>query len=329
MKKLSRAEAGPAAAAGGNLGSAVSGRGPKAGPVPSVSRPGRLALRVMLAGLLLMGLRAEALSAQSPGVEFFQKGQYSAAYAALWPEITAGNPEAAFYGLVIRRNGLDGRPPAEAKEISALWNILLTNADLMRWGLKESSTPQGVRDAYRTALAQLDYFGPTPPSWPPGRADDQQRQRAGEAAKALAGLQRRFSPAMNFLAYLELNAYEKRQSQAFRLTLRAAESGDHLAMANLAWLYREGLGERKNNLRAAHWARQGAGSVPPLPRAQNELGYCYEAGLGVSQDQTEAARWYEGAAKQSYGPGRANAARLKAKGKNQSAGPSLESGLFF
>lgn len=284
----------------------------------------------LLLGLLLAVFCSGLASAQAPGADLFHKGQYTAAYAALWPGINAGNPEAAFYGLVIRRNGLDGRAAAKPDELAALWNVLQTNQDFMRQGLANPDTPQATADAYRTALAQLSYFGPTPPPWPPGRPGPEKADLVRAASTSLAPMLRRFPPAMNFQAYLELNTSGKRPSSAFWLVLRSAEKGDRLAMANLAWLYREGVGTEKNNLRASHWARQGAAAIPPVPRSLNELAYCYEMGIGVTKDLTEAARWYEKGAAQAYPQAQGNSRRLKKKGAGGTAdNPVLESGLTF
>ena len=279
-------------------------------------------------GFILSGA---PLAAQSSGVDLFHRGQYTAAYAALWPGISAGEPEAAFYGLIIRRNGLDGRAPADSKETAALWRILLANADLMRGRLKDPAFSQAVKDAYLTALAQLDFFGATPPSWPPAAFPcERQAELFRSISSSLSGPSKRFTPAMNFQAFMEMNVCENREKTAFKLVLRSAETGDYLAMGNLAWMYRTGLGTSKNNLRAAHWARQGAGAVPPVPRAQNELGYCYEAGLGVSQDQAEAERWYKSAAAQGYGPAKTNAGRLKKSSKSVSPSAAvLDNWLAF
>lgn len=292
-----------------------------------------LSVRGLLGALVLTALFitvASPLSAQTSGADLFQKGQYAAAYAALWPAITAGEPEAAFYGLVIRRNGLDGRAPAKPEETAALWRILQNNRELMRLKLGERDVPESLRDAYLTALAQLDYFGPNPPSWPPVQAGIEEVKRARSISSSLAGPLRRFTPAMNFHAFLQVDAYQGREKSSFSSALRAAESGDRLAMSNLAWMYRAGFGTSKNNLRAAHWARQGAGALPPIPRSQNELGYCYEVGLGVSLDLVEAARWYKAAASQGYGPAKVNEERLKkGDGGTGSASAALENWPAF
>lgn len=281
-------------------------------------RSGAAWAALVLAAMLM----AAPAGAQTSGAELFGQGRYTEAYAALWPGITAGQPEAVFYGLVIRRNGLDGRAPARGEEIAALWAILAANADYMRQSLAEGATPKATRLVYLTALAQLEYFGPNPPPWPPAPADPARRASAPAVVSGLGPAVGGFTPAMNFQAFLMLDAYEGREKQARGLSQRAAEAGDHLAMANLARLYREGLGGGKNNLRAAYWARRGAEARPPVPRAQNEMGYCYELGLGVSRDLTEAARWYKLGAAQGYPPAVSNDKRLRETKENQAAGAS-------
>lgn len=270
---------------------------------------------------------AAPLPAQGPGVDLFFKGRYAEAYAALWPELSAGRPEAAFYGLIIRRNGLDGRAPARGAEMAALWRILNDNAELMRRGLNDPALPTLTKDAYRTALVQLEYFGPTAPPWPPKKISRREPASSWPAATKIGATVRRFTPAMNFQAFLDLEAHEGRETSGFNHCLKAAEAGDHLAMTNLAWLYRQGLGRPRNNLRSAHWARKGSEAVPPVARAMNEMGACYESGRGVTADSAEASRWYGQAAGQGYGPAIKNQQRLKDK----SAGgePELEKGIMF
>lgn len=279
------------------------------------------------AGLLLAGSLIWAASAagQSAGAALFHQGQYSEAYAALWPELKAGRPEAVFYALIIRRNGLDGRAPAEPGEFSTLWSLLAGRAEQMRAGAGDRALPEDTRRAYRTALAQLEYFGPALTSWPPP-PDPERVKRARLAAAHLSATGQGFSPAMNFLAFLDHEAYGGRHAAAFNRSLKAAEGGDRLAMGNLAWFFREGLGTAKNDLRAAYWAHKGCQSVPGVARNQNEMGYLYESGRGVSRDLHEAARWYEMSAAQGHPAGRLNAERLK---KDEAGPPALDNRVLF
>jgi TPR repeat protein len=278
-------------------------------------------LQLSIAALFLT---AGAALAQS-GPELFRQGRYREAYAALWPALQAGEPEAAFYGLIIRRNGLDGRAPARPAEMAALWNILAANQERMNASSDDPSLARDTREAYRTALAQLSFFGPQAPAWPP-RVGPEDRPRALAAARHLQAAAHDFTPAMNFLSFLDFNAHRGRQTQAFSRTLKAAEQGDHLAMGNAAWLYREGLGAEKNNLRAAHWARRAGDASPGEARGQNELGYCYESGRGVSRDPEEARNWYRRSAEQGHAPAKLNLERLESK---RDAPPALDNSIRF
>lgn len=253
-------------------------------------------------------------------------GQYQKAYAAIQPALARGEAEAVFYTLTIRRNGLDGRA-ADPVELRVLWDVLLLRADTMRQALRKSDLPANTRKAYSVALAQLAWFSSPARSWPPSPPTDPlARERAAAlAARYLGAVVSDYTPAMNFMAHLYLDFYQS-PSQAYAATLIAADRGDFLAMGNLAWLLRTGLGIEKNDLRAAQRARDGARSTPPVPRNQNEMGNVYESGLGVSVDLREAARWYEQSAARGHPAGAANAARLKSK---KPGSPVLDNVILF
>lgn len=285
----------------------------------------RIALWAVLLTFGFILISAGPARSQSAGADLFHQGRYGEAYAALWPLVNAGDPEALFYALLIRRNGLDGRAPADPGELATLWNLLSGQAERMRAGAADRSLPDRVRQAYRTALAQLEYFGPYLNAWPPPY-EAERPKRVRRATAHLGSAARNFTPAMNFLAFLDIEAYGGRHLAAFNRTLRAAEKGDRLAMGNLAWFYREGVGTDKNDLRAAHWAHRATQSSPGLSRAQNEMGYLYESGRGVSLDLKEAARWYALSAAQGHPAGLANNERLK---KGSPAPPALDNRVCF
>ncbi len=207
----------------------------------------KLALTLLIAGLWLSPQWAVAQSGLDGARGMFEKGLYTAAYAAFWPSLTAGDPEAALYALIIRRNGLDGRPPAKPAELSALWNILVSRAEWMRSRLNDPAhskhLPPATEYAYRTALAQVEYFGPHLSSWPPP-PNGLGREKDREIVTHLQKAGQHFTPAMNFMAYLDL-AGGGGAGQAFNHTLKAAEKGDHLAALNLIWFYRQGIGTKK------------------------------------------------------------------------------------
>lgn len=261
------------------------------------------------------------------GILLFHQGQYRAAYTSLWPALTAGDPEAAFYSMVIRRNGLDGRTPADAAELTALWRALAAKADFMTQALHDRSIPDETKHAYRTALAHLDYFGHNQaPAWPPAPAETRRTANYRKAITILGNAAVEFTPAMNFKAFLDIGDKDQWRN-VFHYTERAAGMGDFLAAGNLAWLYRDGIGTHKNDLRAAHWARTGCNSTPPISRSMNEIGYFYEGGRGVSLDTVEARKWYKKAAEQQHSGSAANLNRLKSK-KNVKP-PILDNFIMF
>ncbi|MDR2945392.1 MAG: sel1 repeat family protein [Candidatus Adiutrix sp.] len=280
-------------------------------------------MRKILTVLLLLLLPAAAWAqGGASGRELFQRGQYKAAYAALQPLARRGEPEALFLSIIIRRNDLDGRKAAG--ETAALWAALAAKSAAMQRAVQEDTLPEATLDAFRTALAHLEYFGPQPPAWPPGQPGPAQRERLERAEDILGSAAKRFAPAMNFAAFLALADDQPRQ--AFQHTRRAAELGDHLAMGNLAWMYREGVGTGKDDIRAAHWARRGCDSAPLMPRNANEVGYVYESGRGVSRDLAEARAWYEKASARGHPAGAANVQRLKSK---KASAPVLDNLLYF
>lgn len=285
-----------------------------------------LSVWAALLALVLLGgpaPRIEARAAEA-GAALFQAGQYKAAYAALWPALCAGDVEAAFYSLVIRRNGLDGRAAAEASELAALWRIVAANRALMSQKLTDKELDPATEVVYRSALAELEYFGSLS-SWPPEPPGPEQEARIKAAKKMLADAPKSFTPAMNFLAFLN-SGQAGEAEDCFKFTLRAAEAGDFVAAGNLAWLYRQGLGTDKNDLRAAHWAWQGCQAQPPVPRSMNEVGYFYESGRGVNRDAQEAARYYERAAGLGHKGAAANLKRLR---QQRQSSPQLDDGLLF
>ena len=292
-----------------------------------------LKIKIKFWGMILLVFvcaRPAGLAAQgnpASGVILFHQGQYSAAYTSLWPALNAGDPEAAFYSLVIRRNGLDGRAPADAAEMAALWRILAAKADFMAQVLYDRSVPAETKHAYRTALAQLEYFGPNQaPAWPPPTAGTRRTASYQKTVSLLGNAAVEFTPAMNFKAYLDTGD-KGLERNVFHYTERAAVKGDFLAAGNLAWLYRDGIGTHKNDLRAARWARTGCSSTPPIARNMNEVGYFYESGRGVSPDLIEAREWYKKAAAQGHSAGAANLNRLK--DKTPAGQPVLDNLILF
>jgi len=280
----------------------------------------------------------------SAALAHFRAGRYAAAYADLRPALKQGDPEAVFLGLIIRRNGLDGRAPAQKKELAALTKSLAGRAVFMRLALDNPELPAAKADAYRTALAQLLYLGEIPLDLPPATPEDEPDQRREEALALISSHQTRdggpvffrrtatpidrYPPAQNFAAHLYLSL-GKKAPKALACLKKSAEAGDILGLINLSLLYREGWGGHRDDLKAAHLARRAADSKPPLPRALNEVGYYYETGRGVTRDSAEARAWYGKSAAKGYRPGRKNAARLKAEQDKEPSRPALDETILF
>jgi len=282
----------------------------------------------------------------SAALAHFRAGRYAVAYAALRPALKAGDPEAVFHGLIIRRNGLDGRGPAQKKELAALTKLLAGRAAFMRQALDDPALSETKADAYRTALAQLLYLERIPLDLPPLSPDDHPDQRREEALALISAHRTReegpvffrgprapidrYPPAQNFAAHLYLNR-DGSAPEALASLKKSAEAGDALGQINLSLLYREGWGCARDDLKAAHLARRAADSKPPLPRALNEVGYYYETGRGVTRDSAEALAWYGKSAALGYRPGKKNAARLKTEisQEKEPGRPALAESIMF
>ena len=78
-------------------------------------------------------------------------------------------------------------------------------------------------------------------------------------------------------------------------TLRAAKSGDRVAMYNAALFFADGDGGPKDPQAAADWLRKAA--ERGVVDAQYNLGLMYEGGQGIDANPGEARRWYAMAAK--------------------------------
>ena len=82
-------------------------------------------------------------------------------------------------------------------------------------------------------------------------------------------------------------------AQALKWYRRAAAQGSYSAQFNIARMYEEGKGVRKNLAEAARWYRK---SAEWDPYAQLQLGIMYSKGQGVWKNLAEAARWFREAA---------------------------------
>jgi TPR repeat protein len=70
---------------------------------------------------------------------------------------------------------------------------------------------------------------------------------------------------------------------------RAADQGVAQAQFNLALMYLDGTGVRRDLAEAMKWFQEAANQG--LPLAQNNLSAIYHQGLGVPQDDKEAFKW--------------------------------------
>jgi TPR repeat protein len=80
-----------------------------------------------------------------------------------------------------------------------------------------------------------------------------------------------------------------------------AEQGEAAAQAELATLFTQGDGVKRDYKEAARWYQLAADQG--LAAAQAALGELYEAGQGVPRDAVEAAKWYRKAADQGHATG--------------------------
>lgn len=80
-----------------------------------------------------------------------------------------------------------------------------------------------------------------------------------------------------------------------------AEKGEAAAQSELATLFTQGDGVKRDYKEAAKWYQLAADQG--FARAQVALGELYEAGQGMPRDDAEAAKWYRKAADQGFAPG--------------------------
>jgi TPR repeat protein len=80
-----------------------------------------------------------------------------------------------------------------------------------------------------------------------------------------------------------------------------AEKGEAAAQSELATLFTQGDGVKRDYKEAAKWYQLAADHG--FAKAQVALGELYEAGQGVPRDDAEAAKWYRKAADQGHATG--------------------------
>ncbi|MDR0354232.1 MAG: sel1 repeat family protein [Deltaproteobacteria bacterium] len=250
------------------------------------------------------------------GEDEFLRGDYAAAVPLLMNAGRSGSLRAVFFLRIVNEYGLDGQPP-NPEMAERLVSLLAAMKDrvqeLAYYG------PKPDQPIYKTALALL-YF----------RGQQGLNQDVGAALNLARGAAADFVPAMNLTAAILLSPLRPQSSgdfkEAFALTLKAAERGDALAMGNLSYLYRLGLGIDQEPFLAASWARKAADKTQTTPRVLNDLGLIYEEGRAVTQDKAEAARWYGLAAARNYAAAKSNVARLKS---GHDGAPAFHAGLEY
>lgn len=100
--------------------------------------------------------------------------------------------------------------------------------------------------------------------------------------------------------YKEINiekADKESYKQAFSWYLKATEAGNVVAKLRVAWLYRAGIGIKKDDKKALYWFKKAA--EEGNAKAQIELGDAYLHGfLNVPKDEDKAFKYYKMAADQ-------------------------------
>jgi TPR repeat protein len=160
------------------------------------------------------------------------------------------------------------------------------------------------------------------------------------------------------LAFLYRDGYggvRQDNAEAIKWYQKAADQGNAMALGNLGWFYREGVGVTRDYQKSVEYYRKGAdagdlGSISAmgyaaqnglgLPQSYEEarkwyekganagdaysmasLGFLYDAGAGVKQDYVEARYWYEKAANAGSAYAMGNLSRLYDQGLGTAVDP--------
>ncbi len=109
-------------------------------------------------------------------------------------------------------------------------------------------------------------------------------------------------------------AFERRDyAAAYRLAKPLAEKGSARAQNLLGYMYQAGQGVGKDFVEAMKWYRKAADQGDG--EAQNNVGVMYENGQGVWEDHAAAVEWYARAAEQGVPRAQNNLAIMYATGK--------------
>lgn len=96
--------------------------------------------------------------------------------------------------------------------------------------------------------------------------------------------------------YFEGKGVKKNTKKAFELCLDAAEAGHLGAQTHLGICYQQGIGVKKDEKKAFEWIRKAAYNKESNETCYYNLGHCYYYGIGVIADFGEAVRWFKKAA---------------------------------
>jgi TPR repeat protein len=113
---------------------------------------------------------------------------------------------------------------------------------------------------------------------------------------------------------LSLEAYAKykmgQYDEARDIWLKLADKNDTSAFINLANLYEQGEGDKRDLKQSIAWLQKAADADDV--RGQYQLGMAYKKGLGVKRDLQQAAFWLEKAAEQGHGVAQFNLGEMLA-----------------
>ena len=93
-----------------------------------------------------------------------------------------------------------------------------------------------------------------------------------------------------------------------------AEQGDIIAQEELAEMYFEGIGVKKDDKKAFDWIEKAAKQEEGYAPAQYKLAKMYLGGIGVKKDDKKAFDWMEKSAKKDYAPAQYQLARMYFEG---------------
>jgi TPR repeat protein len=253
----------------------------------------------------------------------FLAGDHKAARGPLTTAAQGGSLRAAFFLRILVEHGLDGQKP-DLEEAGRLVKQLASSESRLR-GLAKRG-PAADRPIYRAALATALLRGLIGSGPDPGAALGLARQAAEGGLLVANNLAAAAIMSPGVVGFPFAGILEGDHSEAWALTIKAAEAGDPLAMGNAGYLARRGIGISADILLGAAWTRRAADRPEAPGRALNDMGCYYEEGVAVTPDKAEALRWYGLAAARGFPGAAANLSRLKA---GQAGTPGFFEGIEY